>query len=177
MAKSDAFSRLFDAARAKDSYWDGLVKLRFANDLGDLMVAQDVSQAELARRLDRSPQYVSRILKGDENFTIGTMTKLLRTFGLVPRIEGVSPAAFYAQSEVASTLGAVCYSVSSLQLSFAEHREVRYTAGVMDALGAPGDIDLGSFDFLDLIGGKPVAVEEATAVEKSTAEDREAVAA
>lgn len=99
MAKSDAFSRLHERARSRPSYWEGLIKMRFANDLGELLESEDVSQADLARQIRKSPQYVSKVLSGDQNLTIGTMVKLLWAFDRVPRIEAVAKEAFYAAAE------------------------------------------------------------------------------
>jgi len=95
MANGDAFSRLFQRARSQPGYWEGLVKMRFANDLGDLLERRQMSQAELARSIGKTPQYVSKVLAGDQNLTIGTMVNLLWVFNKVPRIEAVEQGAYY----------------------------------------------------------------------------------
>jgi len=40
------------------------------------MEENGVSRAELARRISKSPAYVTQILRGNANFTIGTMVRL-----------------------------------------------------------------------------------------------------
>ncbi|MBK9447557.1 MAG: helix-turn-helix domain-containing protein [Betaproteobacteria bacterium] len=40
-----------------------------------------MSNAEFARKLDVSPPYISKIMRGDENFTIEAMVKFARAAG------------------------------------------------------------------------------------------------
>jgi hypothetical protein len=50
--------------------------LEFVDELVRAMRLAAVNQAELARRLAASEPYVSKVLRGDTNFTLGTMVKL-----------------------------------------------------------------------------------------------------
>ncbi len=43
---------------------------------------QDLSQRQLAERMDCSPQYVSRLLKGEENLSLETICKLENALNL-----------------------------------------------------------------------------------------------
>jgi len=92
---SNAFKRLHDRAQARPGYWEGLLKMRFANDLGDLLQESGKTQADLARKIRKSPQYVCKVLRGEQNLTIGSMVKLLWEFDRVPRIEAVPVAEFF----------------------------------------------------------------------------------
>lgn len=76
-----------EKARERDSYWVERVKLDFAIKLNKLRIKKEVSAAELARKLRKSPPYISRILKGDENLTIESMVKLSRSVGGSLKIE------------------------------------------------------------------------------------------
>lgn len=62
--------------------------------------ANGMTQKELAERLDYSPQYISKILKGSENLTLETITKIEKVLGIklieVPGLE-------FARSEVGET--------------------------------------------------------------------------
>jgi transcriptional regulator with XRE-family HTH domain len=51
-------------------------KNRFAVCLDRRLKQQNLSKADLARQLESSPAYVTKILKGDSNLTIKTMVQL-----------------------------------------------------------------------------------------------------
>ena len=67
------------------AYWSEPAFLSFTEDLLRLMGDQ-VSQAELARRVGVSRGYISRVLRGLENLTLETMTKLALGVGASVRI-------------------------------------------------------------------------------------------
>lgn len=52
-------------------------KNAFAILLNTLMMAQNINKAELAARLEKSAPYITKVLRGDENLTISSMTTLL----------------------------------------------------------------------------------------------------
>jgi transcriptional regulator with XRE-family HTH domain len=45
-------------------------------ELADRMEKLDITRAELARRLNTSPAYVTKVLGGNANFTLASMVKL-----------------------------------------------------------------------------------------------------
>lgn len=51
-------------------------KIDFAISLDRIMKRQNLSQAQLAKMLNKSPAYISKALSGDENFTVETMVRL-----------------------------------------------------------------------------------------------------
>jgi plasmid maintenance system antidote protein VapI len=55
---------------------------QFIGDILTAMDEQDVSRADLAELLECSPAYVSKLLKGGENLTMGTMERLAEVLGL-----------------------------------------------------------------------------------------------
>lgn len=57
-------------------YWMEIPVLEFTEELARLMDEKSVNQAELARRIGKSPAYISKVLNGNENFTLKTITKL-----------------------------------------------------------------------------------------------------
>jgi transcriptional regulator with XRE-family HTH domain len=78
--------------QARDvAYWSELAFLSFTEDLLKMM-GNDVSQAELARRVGVSRGYISRVFRGTENLTLETMTKLALAVGGSVRL-GVAPLA------------------------------------------------------------------------------------
>lgn len=61
--------------RRKNRHWllySGFIALRVMQRLEEL----NMSQRELATKMDCSPQYVSKLLKGTENLTLETISKL-----------------------------------------------------------------------------------------------------
>lgn len=70
-----------DGARASADYWvDGPIT-EFLEDVWRLMEEQKVSRAELARRIGASRAYVTKLLGGNANFTLQTMTKVAMALG------------------------------------------------------------------------------------------------
>lgn len=76
-----SFKKLKSRSLNRDGYWSESAKQEFVLGLTRLLKHHDVSNAELARRIDRSAPYVSKALRGDENFTIESMVKLVRAIG------------------------------------------------------------------------------------------------
>jgi transcriptional regulator with XRE-family HTH domain len=56
------------------------------------MGEQGVSRAELARRLGTSQAYVTKVLRGNVNFTLAALVKLARAVGGEVRLSLVEPA-------------------------------------------------------------------------------------
>ncbi len=69
------------------SYWVSLARMGFENDLNRIIDDLEISRTELARRVNASPAYVSKVLNGSTgNFTLATMTKWARAIGAVVQI-------------------------------------------------------------------------------------------
>jgi len=62
-------------------YWAEGLKLDFAEEVGRLMEEQNVSRAELARRLGTSPAYVTKILRWTANLTLVSMSRIALALG------------------------------------------------------------------------------------------------
>ncbi|HEY4590468.1 MAG TPA: helix-turn-helix transcriptional regulator [Thermoanaerobaculia bacterium] len=76
-----SFSALFEAAERHDEYWTERAIIEFTEALSRWMEEREISQAELAATLGVSPPYISKVMKGNVNFTLATMTKLARALG------------------------------------------------------------------------------------------------
>jgi hypothetical protein len=70
------YSALLRRATNSVDYWTQVSIRAFVRDLIDRMDAKDISQAVLAERIGTSPAYVSKVMRGNANFTLETMTKL-----------------------------------------------------------------------------------------------------
>lgn len=51
-------------------------KMEFTEGVVALMDRHGISQSELAKRIDVSPAYITKILRGTTNFTLDTMVKI-----------------------------------------------------------------------------------------------------
>jgi transcriptional regulator with XRE-family HTH domain len=81
-----SFKGLFEEARQHDDYWtEGLI-IEFTEELSRWMRERKLSRSALAARIGHSPAYVTKVLRGDANFTAATMTKLARAMGAEVRI-------------------------------------------------------------------------------------------
>ena len=76
------FRQLLAEGRRMPEYWEEGAILDFTEALYAAMEEQGVTRAELARRLGTSQAYVTRVLSGQANFTLKTMSKLALALGM-----------------------------------------------------------------------------------------------
>ncbi len=76
-----SFSELYEELERDPAYWADRAVLDFTDELARLMDEQQVSRAELARRIGSSQAYVTKALNSRANFTIASMTKLALALG------------------------------------------------------------------------------------------------
>jgi transcriptional regulator with XRE-family HTH domain len=79
--KSKSFPELFAEAEAHADYSVAGAILEFTESLVREMERQGVTRSELARRIGVTPAYVTKILRGQANFTLDTMVRLARALG------------------------------------------------------------------------------------------------
>lgn len=77
----ERYRGFLEEAQKSVDYWVTGPITEFAEDIWRLMEEQNVSRAELARRLGTSRAYVTKLLGGNANFTLETMTKVAMAFG------------------------------------------------------------------------------------------------
>lgn len=73
-----SFKKLVLEAKLRDSYWIEKAKLDFSIALNQFFERSGKTQKELANKLNTSPAYITKVFRGDANFTIETMVKLAR---------------------------------------------------------------------------------------------------
>lgn len=79
--KPKSFEELFEKAKERETYLTASIILEFTEGLYRLMEDNKLSRKELARRLGTSPAYITKVLRGDINFTIDSMVKLAKAAG------------------------------------------------------------------------------------------------
>lgn len=72
----ERYRQLLDRAESSPDYWREAAVIQFTEGLCRRMEEKKISKAELARRMGTSRAYVTRLLGGEANFTLGTMVKL-----------------------------------------------------------------------------------------------------
>lgn len=72
------FDQIWEELERSESFEAEKKVLEFTTKLYRLMEERGVTKKELARRLNTSQAYVTKIFRGDANFTVHTMTRLVR---------------------------------------------------------------------------------------------------
>lgn len=81
MSKENTFSTFFKKAEKQDAYWVERAVLAFTEELVAHMERENISRAELARRLGTEPPYITKILRGTTNFTLNSMVRIAHAVG------------------------------------------------------------------------------------------------
>lgn len=76
----------------EDEYWFEELKLDFVMSLEKQRRISGISYADLAKKIQKSPAYISKVFRGDTNLTIESMVKLARAVGANLSIELVDQA-------------------------------------------------------------------------------------
>jgi len=71
-----SFRELFAEAERDPDFWTEKAILRATEEIFLAMERQAISRAELARRLGSSPAYVTKVLRGNANFTLATLARI-----------------------------------------------------------------------------------------------------
>ena len=77
-AQKKSFGDLFAKARERLAYHVEGAIVEFTEELFILMRCEGISKGELARRLGCKPAYITKLLSGQNNFTLETMVKTAR---------------------------------------------------------------------------------------------------
>jgi transcriptional regulator with XRE-family HTH domain len=79
--KKKTFKELFEESRKRDEYWIAHTKLEFTENLRRLLEEKKETKAGLAKKLGKSPAYITKIFRGNVNFTLESMVRLVRAMG------------------------------------------------------------------------------------------------
>ena len=143
-----SFKDLFAEAERHPDFHKELAILEFTEELSRVMQDKAVSGAELGRRIGSSQAYISRVLNGGANFTLGSMTKLAMALGmelkmhLAPTHAATAWRDFYPAARVTDAGARV------IEVSFAEtsRESARYAAAATTPHGALAITDEGMRD-------------------------------
>jgi len=76
-----SYREFIERAEGSPEYWIEGAILEFTEELSRAMASEKISRAELARRIGASPAYITKVLRGNANFTLASMVKLSRALG------------------------------------------------------------------------------------------------
>ncbi len=66
---------LYQEAQKDPAYWTAKVTHSFAISLNNMMIKKNVTRTDLAKKVGVSKAYITKVLRGEVNFTIETMVK------------------------------------------------------------------------------------------------------
>ena len=79
MAKSGYdLDALFGDSAKREGYWVELAKIDFTEEICKRMDELGITRKELAERMGSSQAYVTKVLRGNANFTIESMVKIAK---------------------------------------------------------------------------------------------------
>lgn len=78
MTKYNSFKNLFADLKKDDSFWIQKAIVEFSIELTRLMDRRGITKKEFAEKINSSQAYVTKVFRGNANFTIETMVKLAR---------------------------------------------------------------------------------------------------
>lgn len=76
MKKYKSFKGLLADVEKRDSYWSEKAITDFSVELFQLMKQRGLSKKDFAEKIGKSQAYITKVFKGNANFTIETMVKL-----------------------------------------------------------------------------------------------------
>jgi transcriptional regulator with XRE-family HTH domain len=78
MKASQRFAEMLQRAEGSETFQLEGIKVEIAEQIYLAMERQLVNKAELARRLGKSPAYVTKVLQGTTNFTLESLVRIAR---------------------------------------------------------------------------------------------------
>jgi transcriptional regulator with XRE-family HTH domain len=94
------YGQMLKRAQESVEYWAQLAMRRFVSEAIRRMDDGAISRAQLAANLRVSPAYVTKILRGDVNFTLESMVKVARAVGGQLDVRIVDPIALDSWTKV-----------------------------------------------------------------------------
>ena len=91
-----SFQNMLERSKKRDKFWVETAILEFTEEMAARMDQLKVTNSQLAERLNVNPAFVTKLLRGKNNFTIETMVKLSRALDAELRVH-MQPAGTVSQ--------------------------------------------------------------------------------
>jgi len=91
MNAAERFNKLMDQSRQSPEFWMEKAIIEYTEEIVSQMAQQGISRTELARRLGKNPAFVTKLLRGNNNFTFDTVVRIARALEMefVPHMKPV----------------------------------------------------------------------------------------
>ena len=76
------FTKLLEQAKQGNAYWVEKIIQTFTEEVSQKMRRDNITKKELAERLETSPAYITKVLRGDTNFTVESMVKIANSLDM-----------------------------------------------------------------------------------------------
>jgi len=84
------FSTMFENVKLNDGYWEQDIRISIALSLLDFLDDKKITQKALAKRMGCQKSNISKLLCGDNDFTIGTLAKISKALNVDVKLNFVS---------------------------------------------------------------------------------------
>ena len=78
MTNNNSFTNMFLEEENQNSYWTEKAIIDFSIELNHLLRKRGLSKKDFASKINKSQAYITKVFRGDANFTIETMVSLVR---------------------------------------------------------------------------------------------------
>jgi len=91
MNAAERFNKLLDQSKQSPVFWTEKAIIEYTEEIISQMATQEISRTELARRLGKNPAFVTKLLRGNNNFTFETVVRIARALEMefVPHMKPV----------------------------------------------------------------------------------------
>jgi len=118
-----SFKKLLNNAKERDSYWVERAKINYSIAFNRFFEKKGITQSELAKSIGTSSAYITKVFRGDTNFTIETMVKLARSVDGELHIDIVTPKGKEEWNKIISQNKQSCSEVTTIWLNKTENKE------------------------------------------------------
>ncbi|MBN1257734.1 MAG: helix-turn-helix transcriptional regulator [Planctomycetes bacterium] len=77
-SKPKSFSELYKEAKSSSEYWVQRAIVEFTEEMLGVMEQKEINRSNLARKLGVTSAFVTKLLRGNNNFRLETMVKIAR---------------------------------------------------------------------------------------------------
>lgn len=70
------FSKFLNKAKEKNEYWVQKIIRSFTEEVSQIMQQKQITKKILANKLETSPAYITKVMRGNTNFTVESMVKI-----------------------------------------------------------------------------------------------------
>jgi len=118
-----SFKKLLNNAKEQDSYWVERAKINYSIAFNRFFEKKGITQSELAKNIGTSSAYITKVFRGDTNFTIETMVKLARSVDGELHIDIVTPKGKEEWNKIISQNNQSQSEVATIWLNKTENKE------------------------------------------------------